>query len=63
MNVPAEPGISPRRAMVLCTLLFFAAALCFLDRQVLSILAPKITAEFELSNTVYSRIVFAFVLS
>ncbi len=49
--------------MVLCTLLFFAAALCFLDRQVLSILAPKITEEFGLSNTVYSRIVFAFVLS
>ena len=63
MNVPAEPGVSPRRATVLCLLLFFAAALCFLDRQVLSILAPKITAEFGLSNTVYSRIVFAFVLS
>jgi len=63
MNAHSEPGISPRRAMVLCTLLFFAAALCFLDRQVLSILAPKITAEFGLSNTVYSRIVFAFVLS
>jgi ACS family hexuronate transporter-like MFS transporter len=63
MNVDSEPGISPRRAMVLCTLLFFAAALCFLDRQVLSILAPKITAEFGLSNTVYSRIIFAFVLS
>lgn len=56
-------AISPRRAVALCTLLFFAAALCFLDRQVLSVLAPKITEEFGLSNTVYSRIVFAFVLS
>jgi ACS family hexuronate transporter-like MFS transporter len=49
--------------VLLCVLLFFAAALCFLDRQVLSVLAPRITAEFGLSNTVYSRIVFAFVLS
>ncbi len=55
--------ISPRRAWVLCLLLFFAAALCFLDRQVLSVLAPTITAEFGMSNTVYSRVVFMFVLS
>ena len=55
--------LSPRRAWLLCTLLFCASALSFLDRQVLSVLAPKITAEFALSNTVYSRIVFAFVLS
>lgn len=55
--------IPPLRAWLLCLLLFFAAALCFLDRQVLSVLAPKITAEFGMSNTVYSRVVFAFVLS
>jgi ACS family hexuronate transporter-like MFS transporter len=55
--------ISSRRAWVLCVLLFFAAALCFLDRQVLSVLAPQITAEFGMTNTVYSRVVFAFVLS
>lgn len=59
----AVRGLSPRRAAVLCTLLFFAAALCFLDRQILSVLAPQITKEFNLSNTVYSRILFAFVLS
>ena len=55
--------ISPGRAWILCLLLFFSAALCFLDRQVLSVLAPKITAEFGMSNTAYSRVVFAFVLS
>lgn len=55
--------ISPRRSWLLCALLFLSAALCFLDRQVLSVLAPKITAEFGMSNTVYSRVVFAFVLS
>jgi ACS family hexuronate transporter-like MFS transporter len=55
--------LSPARAWLLCSLLFFAAALCFLDRQVLSVLAPQIIAEFGMSNTTYSRVVFAFVLS
>jgi len=48
---------------VLCLLLFAATALSFLDRQVLSVLAPTLTAEFGMNNTVYSRVVFAFVLS
>lgn len=48
---------------MLCTLLFFATALSFLDRQVLSVLAPHVTAEFGMSNAVYGRVVFAFVLS
>jgi ACS family hexuronate transporter-like MFS transporter len=55
--------ISPLRSWILCGLLFFAAALCFLDRQVLSVLAPQIIAEFGMSNTSYSRVVTAFVLS
>jgi ACS family hexuronate transporter-like MFS transporter len=55
--------ISTRRAWLLCVLLFFSAALCFLDRQVLSVLAPQIIAEFGMTNTGYSRVVFAFVLS
>jgi ACS family hexuronate transporter-like MFS transporter len=55
--------LSPARSWLLCTLLFLSAALCFLDRQVLSVLAPQIIAEFGMSNTGYSRVVFAFVLS
>jgi ACS family hexuronate transporter-like MFS transporter len=55
--------IPERRAWILCGLLFFATALSFLDRQVLSVLAPQLTAEFGMSNAVYSRVVFAFVLS
>ncbi len=55
--------LTPARAWTLCTLLFFASALSFLDRQVLSVLAPTLMAEFGMSNTVYSRVVFAFVLS
>lgn len=64
---PARCGrglrVSERRAWTLCTLLSFATALSFLDRQVLSVLAPQITAEFGMSNAVYSRVVFMFVLS
>jgi ACS family hexuronate transporter-like MFS transporter len=51
------------RAWLLCILLSVATALSFLDRQVLSVLAPQITSEFGMSNTVYSRVLFAFVLS
>ena len=56
-------GMPIRRAWLLCSFLFFATALSFLDRQVLSVLAPQLTAEFGMSNAVYSRVVFAFVLS
>jgi ACS family hexuronate transporter-like MFS transporter len=53
----------PLRAWILIALLFVATALSFLDRQVLSVLAPRITAEFGMSNTAYSRVVFAFILT
>ena len=55
--------MTTRRAWILCSLLFFATTLSFLDRQVLSVLAPSITVEFAMTNTVYSRVIFAFVLS
>ncbi len=53
----------PRQPWILCGLLFCATALSFLDRQVLSVLAPSILHEFSMSNTDYSRVIFAFVLS
>jgi ACS family hexuronate transporter-like MFS transporter len=52
-----------RGRWLLCWLLFGATALSFLDRQILSVLAPVLTAEFRMSNTDYSRVVFAFQLS
>ncbi len=52
-----------RSRWVLCWLLFGATALSFLDRQVLSVLAPTLIADFHMDNTTYSRVVFAFVLS
>jgi len=56
-------AIPSPRVWVLCSLLFFATALSFLDRQVLSVLAPQITKEFGMSNSVYAKVIFAFVLS
>ncbi len=47
----------------LCGLLFIATSLSFLDRQVLSIVAPEITKEFQMSNTAYSQVTTAFLLS
>ncbi|MDR3412846.1 MAG: MFS transporter [Formivibrio sp.] len=47
----------------LCSMLFAATALSLLDRQVFSMLAPRIMTEFGISNTVYSHVVFAFQLS
>lgn len=48
---------------VLCGLLFCATALSFLDRQVLSVLAPSLMTELKMTNTDYSRVISAFVLS
>ena len=44
-------------------MLFLATALSFLDRQVLSTLAPSILKEFGITNTLYSRVLFMFQLS
>ena len=51
------------RAWLLIGLLFAATALSFLDRQVLSVLAPQITADFHMTNEDYSHVLFAFGLS
>ncbi|MCF3109678.1 MFS transporter [Niabella sp. CC-SYL272] len=47
----------------ICGLLFFATTVNYLDRQVLSLLAPELTREFGWSNTDYGNItaVFQFV--
>lgn len=47
----------------LCGLLFIATSLSFLDRQVLSMVAPVITNEFQMSPVVYSRVTTAFLVS
>lgn len=47
----------------LCGLLFCATALSFLDRQVLSVLAPVVTAQLGMDNVAYSHVTTAFLLS
>lgn len=51
----------PRHAVA--GLLLLASALNFFDRQVLSVLAPAITAELGMSNAEYSYVTAAFTLS
>lgn len=47
----------------ICAMLFFATTVNYLDRQVLSLLAPQLSAQFGWSNTDYANIaaVFQFV--
>ena len=47
----------------LCLLLFFATTLCFLDRQVLSVLSPEICKEFGMSDQDYSFVTNGFLIS
>jgi MFS transporter, ACS family, hexuronate transporter len=48
---------------VLCFLLCLLTGLSFLDRQVLSVLAPTITAELQMNSVAYSHVVFSFLVS
>ncbi|MBI4662291.1 MAG: MFS transporter [Verrucomicrobia bacterium] len=47
----------------LCGLMFVATGLSFLDRQVLSVLAPVVTEQLSLSNLEYSHVNTAFLVS
>ena len=44
----------------ICALLFFATTVNYLDRQVLSLLAPDLSKEFDWSNTDYANITSVF---
>ncbi len=46
----------------ICALLFFATTVNYLDRQVLSLLAPDLSAKFGWSNTDYANITAVFQL-
>jgi MFS transporter, ACS family, aldohexuronate transporter len=43
-----------------CALLFFATVICYMDRQILSLLAPLLQHEIGWTQVQYSRIVIAF---
>ena len=50
-----------RWAMI--SLAFFATVVNYLDRQALSVVAPRLRVEFSMSNTEYGRVLFAFMLA
>ncbi len=66
MNEPVKnaddspPTRVGRQRWVICALLFFAATVNYIDRQVIGILKPTLTAEFGWTEIDYSWIVFGF---
>lgn len=56
----AHPPRVGRYRWVICTLLFFATTINYIDRQVFGILAPEMMKIFGWSNTNYTDIVFWF---
>jgi len=64
VGLAAEPASAiGKYRWTICGLLFFATTINYLDRQVLSLLAPALSKEFGWSNTDYANIaaVFQFV--
>ncbi|MCE9630844.1 MAG: MFS transporter [Planctomycetia bacterium] len=49
-----------RQRWVICAVLFFAAAINYIDRQVIGILKPTLQDEFHFSERDYAAIVFSF---
>jgi len=58
--ITAEPARMTRHRWAICALLFFATTINYVDRQVIGILKPTLTAEFGWSETDYADIVFWF---
>lgn len=56
-RIPTRIG---RQRWVICALLFFAATVNYIDRQVIGILKPTLATEFGWTESDYSWIVFAF---
>lgn len=61
LNEPVNVGAAiGKYRWTICALLFFATTINYLDRQVLSLLAPQLSREFGWSNTDYANITAAF---
>ena len=54
------PIITTRYRWVICALLFFAAAINYIDRQVIGILKPTLQDQFHFDERAYAAIVFSF---
>ena len=53
---------SPRRWLMI-SFAFWATVIAYLDRQALSVAAPELREQFQMSNVDYSRVLFAFLLA
>ena len=51
-----------RLRWVMISLAFFATVVNYLDRQALSVAAPRLRVEFSMSNTEYGRVVVVVFL-
>jgi ACS family hexuronate transporter-like MFS transporter len=60
LNEPVSQQVVGKYRWTICALLFFATTVNYLDRQVLSLLAPDLSKEFGWSNTDYANITAAF---
>ncbi|MGB9992863.1 MFS transporter [Massilia sp. SM-13] len=60
LNEPVSQQVVGKYRWTICALLFFATTVNYLDRQVLSLLAPQLSKEFNWSNTDYANITAAF---
>ena len=60
VNAQAVGATVGKYRWTICALLFFATTVNYLDRQVLSLLAPDLSREFGWSNTDYANIAAAF---
>src|SRR3954469_22157728 len=60
VNAQAVGATVGKYRWTICALLFFATTVNYLDRQVLSLLAPHLSKEFGWSNTDYANITAAF---
>ena len=57
---PLEPGRPGRFRWVICSLLFAATALNYVDRQIIGILEPQLAKQLHWSETDYGNIIFWF---
>jgi ACS family hexuronate transporter-like MFS transporter len=64
-RAPTAAAVMPvgRYRWVICALLFLAATINYIDRQVIGILKPTLQNEFGWSEIAYADIVFAFQLA
>jgi len=61
-----QPGVAPAAGhyrWVICALLFFAATVNYIDRQVIGLLKPTLQSELGWNEIDYSNIVFAFQMA